>query len=749
MKVPTYRDDGSVPTYQAQLQRPRKGQALPLTAQLSASAMAAPALAHAESGQQTARVGSEIAEFGLKRAQVGADNEAQQASAALDIELQKLQHELLLDPNMATAAKRYEEKSRTLVETYKSNMSNRLARDAFMRRASDVRARNVTAFVTENNARVVEQRTVVLDSDTAESLGYATNPANPPIMREFAVHTAQERIADAAPDLGVAEAEKRADELHYSLARDSLVRIIDSLAERDGAGAEQAIADFRAGASADPIVNAARENLSQADVDKIGKDVSSRADRIRLLAERDWAVERKETTQQMRLDLERIVDEVTVRDDLGAADGPAATDFNSRSTNMVHDAVDAHDGSDESKAQLRAELNNLRADQVIKVGDLVQAAQRERALRVLGVDTRALVAAVAEDPEQLVSSIKQLDLAIDADTSGVTTLEEKEVARQAGREVFIEAALNAHLANGDLLKARELYYSPGIAPALTTGMQKAFVKQFDDYEDAERAKRREYDVALALFEEAKGSRATSREKLRVLGYGAADGNLDPGASFRKEFAALSQRFIDVQDGYVKVALAARQGPLTRIAGDFSMVFNFMKMLDPGVVKEGEFRMIATGGGLPSAMQAHYEYLKGQKILPDNIRAQYAILAKELYDAQARKQKALEEKYIGIATRLGFDPDNVIVKFVGLGMEVIDESKAADLAERAEQQDTAINAFLKQFGAATGKDWRLGFDLRGGDGEPPEAVVGDGEPPEAGGAADEKIWRFNAAGERIN
>ena len=61
-----------VPTYTAKLDRPRRGQWQFLTAQLSASAMAAPARAFAQSGQQLAQAGSDLAAFGMKKAQIGA-----------------------------------------------------------------------------------------------------------------------------------------------------------------------------------------------------------------------------------------------------------------------------------------------------------------------------------------------------------------------------------------------------------------------------------------------------------------------------------------------------------------------------------------------------------------------------------------------------------------------------------------------------------------------------------------------------
>ena len=58
-----------VPTYDAQVQRPRQGQGLPITAQLNASAMTAPARAFAESNLQLAQTGEKIADFGFKKAE--------------------------------------------------------------------------------------------------------------------------------------------------------------------------------------------------------------------------------------------------------------------------------------------------------------------------------------------------------------------------------------------------------------------------------------------------------------------------------------------------------------------------------------------------------------------------------------------------------------------------------------------------------------------------------------------------------
>jgi len=651
-----------VPTYTAQLQRPRQGQGQFLTAQLSASAMAAPGRAYAESGQQLARAGSDLAAFGMKKAQVGADNEAQAAAAKLDIELQQMQLDFLANPNMQQAEQKYQDMARRKVETYKSGMSNRLARDAFRSRAAQISIRNQSSFLKANNERVVQQRTVLLDRDTTDFLTYATNPSNSPESRAEAANNALLNIDNAVTDLGPEKAEERRQKFYYSLARGSLTTAIDK-----GVDAETALNDFRDNKSEDPVVSAARQNLSQTDVDKIYGEVKTSTDRARTLAERKQKGQREEIALNFGTEMESMVNDLEVNANM--ADENVATKFNEQSTEMINNAVDAHEGNEESKAALSIQLRKLRSKQIIKIGDLQQTAQRKSALRKVSGDVRALVTDVTRDPGQLGNSIETLDLAINESASRFANTDDEETARQAGREDLIEAALNTYVGRGNINAARELYNSPGIAQALTPGLQEDFKQKFTDYENKNTEKRREYNTNVALFEAAAGRKPTPKERLRLAGpeFEESTSNRDVGASFRKEFSALSKRFVEIQDGYNKVKLASEAGADQRIAGDFSMIFNFMKMLDPGVVRESEFRTIAAAGGLPAQVQSSYNRLMGDKLLPDNIRKQYIVEAKKLYDAQVAKQRGLETQYTEIAKRLRFAPEEVITKFIGLGM----------------------------------------------------------------------------------
>ncbi len=671
-----------VPTYDAQVQRPRQGQGLPITAQLNASAMTAPARAFAESNLQLAQTGEKIADFGFKKAEIGAESEAQQASAALDIELQQMQLDFLQDPNMQNAERGYQERSQRLVNTYKGNMSNKLARGAFETRSSEVRTRNQIAFIKANNKRVVEQRTVLLDRDIRTNLAVATNPQNTPENRAQAADSALDLIDDAVTDLGPEKAEKLRNNFLYDAARDSLIQTIDQ-----GADAEEVINDFRENRSKDSIVSKARQNLAQADIDKITNDLNSRSERMRTLAERKDSNAREKTTLEFELGLENMIEDLKVNADM--ADENTAANFMTNTDQMMKDALDGHDGSDESRAELSIGLRKLRTKHAIDLGDLQSTARRDNAKRKVGGDLRALVAEVSAGPQSLGTALETYDASISEVLSSFATTEEEEDARQGGREDLIQGALDGYIARGQMSEMRELYNSPGIQAALTPGIQEDYRSRIRDYDAKQDEGLREYRTKISLFEEVAGRPPTSAEKMRIGGFAPEKGDMDVGASFRKEFNALSKEFIGKQDSYNRVKLAF-ESKTNRIAGDFSMIFNIMKMLDPGVVRESEFRTIAEAGGLPARIQTGYNKVKGEELLPDDLRRQYKKLADELYSVQVKKQTSLQTQYTNLAKRLNYDPAEVIINYIGMGIDDIAKGSGdAGLGESSEEQPSLI------------------------------------------------------------
>jgi hypothetical protein len=126
---------------------------------------------------------------------------------------------------------------------------------------------------------------------------------------------------------------------------------------------------------------------------------------------------------------------------------------------------------------------------------------------------------------------------------------------------------------------------------------------------------------------------------------------------RKEFNALSKDYKSVRDSYNRV-VASGQEPSA--AGDLALIFNYMKILDPGsVVRESEFAQAAATGSFGERLKAAGQRLIRGERLSDDMRADFINRAKVLYDKQNTTQRALVDKYSVLASKRGLDPNDVI------------------------------------------------------------------------------------------
>lgn len=131
---------------------------------------------------------------------------------------------------------------------------------------------------------------------------------------------------------------------------------------------------------------------------------------------------------------------------------------------------------------------------------------------------------------------------------------------------------------------------------------------------------------------------------------------------RKEFTKSSQDFITIRDSYGRVQESA-QDPSA--AGDLSLIYNYMKMLDPGsVIRESEFAQAAAAGSFGARMQALVQRAISGQRLADEVRKDFVDRAKRLFAKQLGFQKQLENQYRGIARRNKITPEDVLVDFVG-------------------------------------------------------------------------------------
>ena len=128
---------------------------------------------------------------------------------------------------------------------------------------------------------------------------------------------------------------------------------------------------------------------------------------------------------------------------------------------------------------------------------------------------------------------------------------------------------------------------------------------------------------------------------------------------RKEFNALPvvKDFNKVRTAYEKVKQAgANPSP----AGDLSLIFNYMKILDPGsVVREGEFANAQNAGGIDTKIRNLYnQIIDGTRLSPDQ-RQDFLNQSKNAASAEFKGAREALDQYKGLAANSGLRVDQII------------------------------------------------------------------------------------------
>lgn len=132
------------------------------------------------------------------------------------------------------------------------------------------------------------------------------------------------------------------------------------------------------------------------------------------------------------------------------------------------------------------------------------------------------------------------------------------------------------------------------------------------------------------------------------------------ADLRKEFNNRGEvkEFKAVEGAYNQIRSISAKPPSA--AGDMSLVFSFMKMLDPGsVVREGEFANAQNAAGIPDrVVNAYNKALNGQLLNPKQ-RNDFTAQAQTIFGAQKGRFDGIATEYRGYAGDYGVDPERVV------------------------------------------------------------------------------------------
>ena len=167
------------------------------------------------------------------------------------------------------------------------------------------------------------------------------------------------------------------------------------------------------------------------------------------------------------------------------------------------------------------------------------------------------------------------------------------------------------------------------------------------------AARRASDAAAKLSG-AQATRAEAEAAQMAMGVIPADKRPEVEGRFRKEYNDQTQPYQAVKSAYGRVLSSDDSA-----VGDLSLIFGYMKMLDPGsVVREGEFATAQNAAGVPERIMNIYNKLITGERLNASQRNSFKGQAKNLYSSALESEKTVRTGLERIATGYGLNTNNI-------------------------------------------------------------------------------------------
>jgi hypothetical protein len=134
------------------------------------------------------------------------------------------------------------------------------------------------------------------------------------------------------------------------------------------------------------------------------------------------------------------------------------------------------------------------------------------------------------------------------------------------------------------------------------------------------------------------------------------------SKLRTEFNALANvKNFAIRNSALGAIEASAQDPTA--AGDISLIFAYMKMLDPNsVVREGEFATAQSAGSVPQTLWSKYnQALTGERLAPE-VRNDFVDRANKLYARASEDFGTVYKTYEDIARANNLDPTRALVDY---------------------------------------------------------------------------------------
>lgn len=149
------------------------------------------------------------------------------------------------------------------------------------------------------------------------------------------------------------------------------------------------------------------------------------------------------------------------------------------------------------------------------------------------------------------------------------------------------------------------------------------------------------------------------------------------SDLRKEFIGQTpvKDFAQQSQAFGRVVASAQNADA---AGDLALIFNYMKVLDPGsTVREGEFANAQNAAGVPGRIRALFNNWKEGQRLTEEQRAEFVDRAKELYNQSASEHQVIRNDYIKIAEANNINPERGVPNFYAQNEKVLNPQVSYD------------------------------------------------------------------------
>lgn len=129
-------------------------------------------------------------------------------------------------------------------------------------------------------------------------------------------------------------------------------------------------------------------------------------------------------------------------------------------------------------------------------------------------------------------------------------------------------------------------------------------------------------------------------------------------SLRKEYTDLSKDFKTLQDATNRIKVGASADSAV---GDLSLIYGYMKLLDPGsVVRETEFATAENAQGVPDRIRNTWNrVMEGERLTPQ-MRQQFVTTAEQLAAQQTQRMQRVRAQFESIARETGAAPGRVMI-----------------------------------------------------------------------------------------